>query len=36
MAKISHQKVEFGSWRHPFELVKELENEEEEKCHERY
>ena len=28
--------MEFGSYRQPFELGKELEHEEEDKCHESY
>ena len=28
--------IEFGSYRKPFELGKELEHEEEDKCHESY
>ena len=31
-----HQEVEFGSYRQQFELGKELEHEEEGKCHESY
>ena len=31
-----HQKVEFGILRQPFELGKELEHKEEDKCHRRY
>ena len=31
-----HQEVEFGIYRKPFELGKELEHEEEAKCHEGY
>ena len=34
MDKNIHQEVKFGSYSHPFELGKELEHEEEDKCHE--
>ena len=36
MDKNIHQEVEFGSYRQPFDLGKELEHEEEEKCHDSY
>ena len=35
-AKNIHQQGAFGSYRKPFELGKELEHEEEGKCHESY
>ena len=35
-AKNSHQEVEFGIYRQSFELGKELEHEEEDKCHMSY
>ena len=34
--KSIHQEVEFGIYMQPFELGKELEHEEEYKCHESY
>ena len=36
MDKNSHQKGTFGSYRQPFELGKELEHEEKDKCRESY
>ena len=36
MDKNIHKEVEFGSYRQPFELGKELEHEEEDKCHDSY